>query len=130
MREFVAMWYSRIPPHERDKPVLMLDGRLYTPSDIYREVMAGSQLGQRLQNMIEAVRVSTSLEMLVHQFWGVGKARALKWVELLPRNFSIVSIGGEVIDRERLRQMIEYEQDIGRKAIEVEARTAINILKI
>ena len=130
MRELVAMWYSRVPPHERNKPVLALDGRLYTPSDIYREVMAGTPLGERLQRALEAVRLSTSAQVLVYQFWGVGKARALKWVEQLPKGFSVVSIGGEVIDKDRLRQLIESEQGIGRTAIETEAMAAISILKM
>ena len=130
MKELVASWYSRLPPNERDKPVLSLDGRLYTPSDIYREVMAGTQLGERLQRMLEAVRLSTSAQALVYQFWGVGKARALNWVEQLPRGFSVVSIGGEVIDKDRLRKLIESEQGIGRTAIETEAMAAISILKM
>jgi len=130
MKELVAMWYNRLPPHERSKPVLSLDGKLYTPDDIYREVMAGTPLGERLQRMLEAIRVSTPLATLVQQFWSVGKARALAWVESLPENFSIVTISGEVIDKKRLRQLIESEQGFGRAAIESEAMAAISLLKM
>jgi len=118
------------PPHERDKPVLSLDGRLYTPSDIYREVMAGTPLGERLQRVLESLRLSTSLHALVYQFWDVGRARALKWVDELPPNFSMITISGEVIDRNRLRQLIEAGTGIGAKAIETEARMAVQLLKM
>jgi hypothetical protein len=130
MKELVAMWYNRLPPQERSKPVLSLDGKLYTPDDIYREVMAGTPLGERLQRMLEAIRVSTPLATLVQQFWGVGKARALAWVDSLPENFSIVTISGEVIDKKRLRQLIESEQGFGRAAIQSEAMAAISLLKM
>jgi replicative DNA helicase len=130
VKELVASWYSRLPPHERDKPVLSLDGRLYTPSDIYREVMAGTPLGERLQRVLESLRLSTSLQTLVYQFWDVGRARALKWVDELPPNFSMVTINGEVIDRNRLRQLIEAGTGIGAKAIETEAYMALQLLKM
>jgi replicative DNA helicase len=130
VKELVVSWYSRVPPHERDKPVLILDGRLYTPSDIYREVVAGTPLGEKLQRVLESVRLSTSLQTLVYQLWEVGKARALKWVEDLPPNFSMVTIGGEVIDKNRLRQLIEAGTGIGAKAIEAEARMAVQLLKM
>jgi len=129
LRSFIEMWYARVPVHERDKPVLMYRGRLYTPSDIYREVVAGTRLGEELQRLVEAVRLSTSINALVAQFWGVGKARALRWVEALPENFTIVAINGSVIDKKGLRMLIEAERDLGAKAIETEALAAIYLLK-
>jgi len=129
LRALIEMWYSRIPAHERDKPVLSYRGRLYTPSDIYREVVAGTRLGEELQRLVEAVRLSTSVNALVAQFWGVGKARALKWVEALPENFSIVAVDGSVVDKKGLRMLIEAERGLGAKAIETEALAAIQLLK-
>lgn len=56
----VRAWYNRLPPAERDLPILILDGLAYTPNTVLAEVMRGSIVGERLQRLIEEGRLSNS----------------------------------------------------------------------
>jgi hypothetical protein len=56
----VRAWYNRLPPAERDLPIVILDGVAYTPNMVLAEVMRGSIIGDRLQRLIEEGRLGTS----------------------------------------------------------------------
>jgi hypothetical protein len=58
--QVVRAWYNRLPPTERDLPILMLDGIAYTPNMVLAEVTRGSIIGYRLQRLIEEGRLGTS----------------------------------------------------------------------
>jgi len=56
----VMAWYNRLPPVERDLPILILDGLAYTPNMVLAEVTRGSIVGERLQRLIEEGRLGNS----------------------------------------------------------------------
>jgi len=56
----VRAWYNRLPPAERDLPIVILNGVAYTPNMVLAEVTRGSPIGDRLQRLIEEGRLGTS----------------------------------------------------------------------
>jgi hypothetical protein len=56
----VKAWYNRLPPAERDLPIVILGGVAYTPNMVLAEVTRGSIIGDRLQRLIEEGRLGTS----------------------------------------------------------------------
>jgi hypothetical protein len=56
----VRAWYNRLPPAERDLPILILDGIAYTPNMVLAEVTRGSIVGERLQRLLEEGRLGNS----------------------------------------------------------------------
>jgi len=125
---FVRSWYSRIPGVERDLPVLLHNGKVYTPREVYNEVMRGSALGRELQEKLE--RVHAGYSFALDDLKGldyIARKRVEKIIENLPPGFSIVSIvNGE-------RRVYRKEEIIGspiyEKMVEKEKRKIIEILR-
>lgn len=61
-KELVSRWFNKLGVAERNLPLLILDGIAYTPQSAYNEVMRGSSVGDRLQNLIEQGRYGTTFE--------------------------------------------------------------------
>ena len=62
-KELVVRWFNKISDAEKDLPLLLVDGYAYTPRMAYSEVMNGSVLGSRMQQLIEMGKFgTTSLE--------------------------------------------------------------------
>jgi len=56
----IRRWFGRLPPGERDMPLVVLDGRFFSPRDVLREVEAGTQLGARLRAKVDAGTLGTT----------------------------------------------------------------------
>ncbi len=52
-KELVSNWYQRLSIAERNLPLLIYQGNLYTPQATFDEVMRGSPLGDALQRLLE-----------------------------------------------------------------------------
>lgn len=61
-KELVSNWFGKLPIGERNLPLLLLDGIVYTPQATYDEVMRNSPIGQKLQQLIESGRFGTTAE--------------------------------------------------------------------
>lgn len=61
-KEIVARWFNKLSVAERNKPLLILNGLAYTPQATYNEVMRGSEIGEKLQNLIEQGKYGTTFE--------------------------------------------------------------------
>lgn len=61
-KDLVSRWFNKLSVSERNKPLLILDGIAYTPQSTLNEVMRGSPVGDRLQNLIEQGRYGTTFE--------------------------------------------------------------------
>jgi hypothetical protein len=59
-KELVNRWFNKISISERNLPLLLVDGYAYTPQMAYDEVNRGTQLGARLQSLIEMGKFGTS----------------------------------------------------------------------
>ena len=125
---FVSKWYSKIPEMEKDLPILLVDGRTYTPREIYEEVMKGSKLGSKLQMKLESMyKRATSPHTFsyedIREIRQVAYERVKRVIENLPKGFSIVSVSGEVVSGEKILDVI------GKKAIEYEMEKVIKLLR-
>ena len=127
-RAFVMSWYSRIPPAERTLPIIMYNGKVYTPEEVYREVMAGTRLGEALQAKIERLRASHSYALDdLKELDYIAKKRVEQVIKNLPPDFSLVAIGanGKRIYRpEELLKTRFFE-----KAVEREKKKVVKLLR-
>jgi len=109
----VSRWVSRLPPAERDLPLLVVDNVAYSPNDALAEVRAGTPLGRRLQTMIETGRWGTPEEVL--------EALAAERLKKLYRERPVVriTIGGKWTSEELIRE-IEKRTPLGEELIRSE----------
>jgi len=123
--ELIRQWYSNIPEMERDLPVLMVDGNVYTPREIYNEVMKGTELGKKMQEKIEKLRSPHSFYYSdLRELREVAYERIKRIVQDLPEGFSIVSVGGRIItDKEGIYEALKDS------AVEIEMKKILDILR-
>lgn len=109
----VESWVSKLPPAERNLPLLVVDSVAYSPSDALAEVRAGTALGRKLQTLIETGRWGTPKETL--------EALAAERLKKLYRERPIVriTIDGKKTSKE-LIQEIDKRTKLGRDLIESE----------
>lgn len=61
-KDLVTRWFNKLSPNERNKPLLILNGLAYTPQATFDEVMRGSPIGDKLQNLIEQGKYGTTFQ--------------------------------------------------------------------
>ena len=125
---FIKWWYSRIPPVERNLPVLLHRGRVYSPNEIYYEVMKGTKIGEELQMKLEAIRAehSFSLEDLKGLDY-IARKRVEEIIKNLPDDFSMVAI---VNGERRVIGKSEFiNSPLFNKAVEEEKRKIVKVLR-
>lgn len=61
-KELVTRWFNKLSVAERNKPLLILNGLAYTPQATFDEVMRGTPVGDKLQNLIEQGKYGTTFE--------------------------------------------------------------------
>lgn len=61
-KELVTRWFNKLSVAERNKPLLILNGLAYTPQATYDEVMRGTPVGDKLQNLIEQGKYGTTFQ--------------------------------------------------------------------
>jgi len=52
--ERVERWFEALPEPERDIPLIVIDEVAYTPRRVLEEVRAGTDLGKKMQEMLES----------------------------------------------------------------------------
>ena len=110
MKEKVEKWYRSIPEHEKDLYILELDGKYYTPNDIYREVMNDTELGKRLQEELERLSLGNTFTYEdMRKLMKIAEMNVYKIVEMLPKDFSIASYGGVIVKREAIPKVLGKE---------------------
>jgi len=126
--EYVRRWYSRIPELEKDLPVLLYNGKVYTPREIYNEVVRGTALGRKLQEKLEELgsAYSFSYEDLRGLDY-VAKIRAEQVIKNLPKGFKMVSI----VNGQRITWTPEElkNSELFKKAVEYEKKKVIETLR-
>jgi len=96
-KEFIESWYRRIPELERDLPIILIEGRVYTPREVYNEVMRGTRLGELMQGKLERLASPNTMTYEdIAELRQVAFERAKKIANKLARDFSIVSISGRI----------------------------------
>jgi hypothetical protein len=61
-KELISRWFSKLGEAEKDLPLLLSEGNIYTPRTALNEVTRGSALGDKLQALIETGRFGTTAE--------------------------------------------------------------------
>jgi len=127
-KEFVERWYSRIPEMEKDLPIILLDNKVYTPREIYEEVVKGTELGDKLQMKLEMMyRKATSAHTFgyedIREIRQVAYERVKRIIENLPKDFSIASFSGRIVSGKKIFDAI------GKKAVEYEMERVIKLLR-
>lgn len=127
-KAFISSWYNKIPPVERTLPIIMHNGRVYTPKEVYEEVMRGTKVGEELQRKIERLRSSHSYGLDdLKELDYVARKRVEKIIKNLPPDFSLVAIGLEekrVYKPEELLNTPFFE-----KAVQKEKKKIVKILR-
>jgi len=116
MREIVIRWFERIPPVERDEPLIIdeVTGRAYSPREVLREVLRGTSLGERLQRKIERGFLGNLMTR------ELAKKRVLRMLRGLPPEVQLATFSGKTYSREELIYLVQREIGVGRMLIETE----------
>lgn len=122
-KELVSEWYSKIPEIERDLPIILVDGKVYTPREVYEEVMNGTELGEKMQETLERYRESHSATY--DELKTIAEERVKKILSWLPKDFSIVSLSGKVA-----KGADEIYKAIGDEAVRYEMNNILRIVRL
>ncbi len=125
---FVTKWYRGIPPVERKLPVIYHNGKMYTPDDIYREVVKGTKLGEELQEKLERLRAANSLSIDdLKELDYVARKRVEEVIKNLPKDFTLVAISNG--ERRFVKPNEFMNTKLFEKAVESEKKKIIKILR-
>lgn len=129
MLEFVRRWFERLPPHERDLPLIIHNGVAYSPRAVLLEVERDTPLGRILQAKIEAGSLGTTPEEVEN----LAKIRLLEVLRRLPPDAPVVGTLGYPPRAYTARELIELivrGEGIGRKLIETEKRRMQRLVRV
>jgi len=104
--EFVRRKIEKIPPYRRNLPLIVYEGKAYSPNFVLNEVMRGTELGEKLQRAWETASFNSTATLKE-----LAKAR-LKWiVENLPPDVGLATFSGKAYSKEDLLRLIEKESE-------------------
>ena len=115
-KQVVSNWYSKLSQAEKNLPLLIYQGNVYTPQAAYDEVMRNSPLGDALQSLIEKQSFGTSAE----DEQTVAKLRLTQIMRTKPDKPLFATLSGKVFTPSELLQEIENNTDIGRQWVGTE----------
>lgn len=127
-KEFIQRWYAKIPELERDLPIIMIDNRVYTPREVYNEVMANTDLGRQMQAKLEKLASPYTFTYEdIKEINYIARKRVEQTIKNLPRGFSLVSI----IDGQKVVWSPEQleKSPLFQKAVEHEMRKVVQLLR-
>lgn len=128
----VRAWFNRLPPYERDLPLLILNGVAYTPRMALAEVERGTAVGARLQALIEAGRFGTTAE----QELALAKIRLKELLAKFPPDKPIVAtigtpeLPGRAYTPRELLEEIQRQTPRGRQWIQAELQQMRRIMML
>ena len=118
----VRAWFNRLPAVDRDLPLVILNGIAYTPRMVLAEVERGTPLGSRLQSIVEAGYLASTLE----EEERLAKLRLLQILSRHPPDKPIVvAIGApqsRVYTARQLMEEISRQTPVGKQWIESEIK--------
>lgn len=127
----VRRWFSRLPPLERDLPLLIVNGLAYTPRAVLQEVERGTALGARLQAMIESGSLGTTLQEEV----ALAKLRLRMMLSRYPPDAPLVAtLGGpglpsRAYTARELLEEVERGTDVGMQWVRAELERCRALLR-
>ena len=124
MAENVTEWYKGIPRIERNQPLIVHSGRIYTPEEVLAESKSGTALGRELESTI-ARRDFTDI---VDEY-AVAVERIRERVGKLPDSMRIASVSGASYSPSDLLSQVEQGTDIGRALVDAEMSRMRDVLR-
>jgi len=115
-KDLVSKWFNKLGTGERNLPLLIYQGNVYTPQVAYDEVMRSSPLGDTLQSLIEKQSFGTSAE----DEQTVAKLRLTQIMRTKPDKPLFATLSNKIFTPSELLQEIENDTDIGRQWVGTE----------
>lgn len=112
-KELVSKWYEKLGIAERNLPLLIYQGNVYTPQAAYDEVMRASPLGDALQRLIEMQSFGTSAE----DEQTVAKLRLTQIMRNKPDTPLFATLSNKIFTPSQLLEEIQSGTDIGKQWI-------------
>ncbi|MBA7493298.1 hypothetical protein ES702_03856 [subsurface metagenome] len=116
----VRRWFEKLPSYERDLPLLISNGMAYTPRATLDEVERNTELGRKLQSLIEMKTVGT----LVGEEQTLAKLRLEELLKRMPDKplFATLQIPPKTYTPRELSQEVEMNTPVGRQWINAEKK--------
>lgn len=113
-KQVVSNWYNKLSNAERNLPLLIYQGNVYTPQATYDEVMRGTPLGDALQALIERQSFGTTAS----DTQTVAKLRLTEIMRTKPDKplfATLTPIGPKTYTPSQLLQQIQNNTDVGKQ---------------
>lgn len=116
--ELVKAWFGKIAEAEKDLPLLIVEGKAYTPRATLSEVERGTDLGKKLQSLVEEMKLG-SPQIEEEQ---LAKLRLITRLKPMPEKPLVATLGlpGRTYTPSQLREEIEKQTAIGRDWVRAE----------
>ena len=108
-KDLVQKWYNAISNQEKDLPLILVDGIIYTPTTAYNEVMRSSPVGLKIQELIETGRFGTTTE----EEQTMAKIRLEQWLKSQPDKPLFATLSNKVFTPSQLLEEIQSGTSIG-----------------
>jgi hypothetical protein len=125
-KQLVQNWYNKLPSAERDLPLILLNGIVYTPTAAYNEVMRGSPVGNQLQTLIETGKFGTSPT----DAQTIAKTRLQQWLQSQPQKPLFATLSNKVYTPSQLLEEIQAGSSIGNQWVNNEISHMTSIMQI
>lgn len=127
-KELVRRWYEKIPPIERDDPILYMDGKYWTPDEIYNEVMRDTPTGRKLQAKLEKLSAPRTFSFSeLKELRKVAEERIKKTLEALPNEQVLVTYTPQGKIAFKPKDILKTE--LYEKAVKEEVRSILKTIK-
>jgi len=111
-KELVQKWYNAISNAEKDLPLILVDGIIFTPTTAYNEVMRSSPVGLKIQLLIETGRFGTTTE----EEQTMAKIRLEQWLKTQPPDKPLfATLSNKVFTPSQLLEEIQSGSPIGQQ---------------
>jgi len=115
-RDLITNWFNKLPTAEKDLPLLILDEIAYTPRTTLNEVLRSSDLGNKLQTLVETGRFgTTSIEEQQ-----IAKIRLQQILGSKPDKPLFATLSGKVFTPSELLAEIQSGTAIGNQWLQTE----------
>lgn len=111
-KDLIQKWYNAISNQEKDLPLILVDGIIYTPTTAYNEVMRSSPVGLKIQALIETGRFGSTSE----EEQAIAKTRLEQWLKTQPPDKPLfATLSNKVFTPSQLLQEIQEGTSIGQQ---------------
>ena len=117
-------WARKIPRIERDQPLLVVEGRAYTPNEVVAEVRSGTETGRKLASTIEREDFTDIVDE-----YGVAVERLRKRLGDMPESMVVATLSGERYTPSEVRSQVDEGTSLGRALIAAEVSHIHDVLK-